>query len=193
MWMLHVPLFVTIKCQGHSTAVLVTPFFMYFRCTRTSLMSLSHSCLLAIKDKSSCLVRLVLLSSCSLAVKIVAGHSLEHLPCFGSQRSTVIGLETVSFLLLQQLPLNHRQHIWGLVHEGLLVRYICAFSSSTYKPSVAAIKLFSNAVVNVQLSNPYNTKVMQHTPQRWLSLLFLSRSLWGPVWEKNSSKERENC
>ena len=111
MWMLHVPLLVTIKWQGHSTAVLMTPFFMYFRCTRTSLMSLSHSCLLAIKDKSSCLVRLELLSSCSWAMKIVAGHSLEHLPCCGSQRSTVIGLETVSFLLLQQLPLNRRQHI----------------------------------------------------------------------------------
>lgn len=163
MWMLHVPLFVTIKCQGHSTAVLMTPFFMYFRCART-LMSLSHYCLLAIKDESCCLVRLVLLSSCSWAMKIVAGHSLEHLPCFGSQRSTVIGLETVSFLLLQQLPLNRRQHIWGLVHEELLVRYICAFSSSTYKLSVAAIKLFSNAVVNVQLSDPYNT--CSTTPQR---------------------------
>ena len=140
----------------------MTPFFMYFRCTRTSLTSLSHYCLLAIKDESCCLVRLVLLSLCSWAKKIVVGHSLEHLPCFGSQRSTVIGLETVSFLLLQQLPLNRRQHIWGLVHEELLVRYICAFSSSTYKPSVAAIKLFSNAVVNVQLSDPYNTCSTHH-------------------------------
>lgn len=44
MWMLHVhctPHCDNKKWQEHSTAVLMTPFFMYFRCTRTNLMS-SH-------------------------------------------------------------------------------------------------------------------------------------------------------
>lgn len=39
---------------------------------------------------------------------------------------------------------------------------MCFFQQHIYKPSAAASKLFSNAVVNVQLSNPYNTCSTHH-------------------------------
>ena len=76
---------------------------IYFGHSRTDLRSLPHSCLLAMTGARSCLERLVSLSSRSM--NIVAGCPLEYLPCFGSQ-----SWETVSFLVLQQWPLNCSQH-----------------------------------------------------------------------------------
>ena len=64
---------------------------IYFGCTRTDFISVSHSCLLAMTGARSCLERQVPLSSWS--INVVAGRPLERLPCFGSQRSS---LETVS-------------------------------------------------------------------------------------------------
>ena len=76
---------------------------IYFGHSRTDLRSLPHSCLLAMTGARSCLERLLSLSSQSM--NIVAGCPLEYLPCFGSQ-----SWETVSFLVLQQWPLNCSQH-----------------------------------------------------------------------------------
>ena len=77
--------------------------FIYFGHSRTDLRSLPHSCLLAMTGARSCLERLLSLSSRSM--NIVAGCPLEYLPCFGSQ-----SWETVSFLVVQQWPLNCSQH-----------------------------------------------------------------------------------
>ena len=64
---------------------------IYFGCTRTDFISLSHSRLLAMTGARSSLERPMPLSSWS--VNVVAGRPLERLPCFGSQRSS---LETMS-------------------------------------------------------------------------------------------------
>ena len=53
--------------------------------------------------------------------------------------------------------------------------YVLFPAAHNYKPSVAAMKLFSNAVVNLQLSDPYNTCSTHHRDD--LSLLFMFRSL----------------
>ena len=76
---------------------------IYFGHSPTDLRSLPHSCLLAMTGARSCLERLLSLSSRSM--NIVAGCPLEYLPCFGSQ-----SWETVSFLVLQQWPLNCSWH-----------------------------------------------------------------------------------
>ena len=89
---------------------------IYFGCTRADFTNLSHSRLLAMTDARSCLERLVSLSR--LVNKhcwLLLGAPFECLPCFGSQRSS---WETVSFLLLQQWPLNCSQHIWRLAEIG---------------------------------------------------------------------------
>ena len=46
-------------------------------------------------------------------LQLVAGRSLAHLPCFGSQRRS---WETISFLLLRQRPC--RWCIWRIVKNG---------------------------------------------------------------------------
>ena len=88
---------------------------IYFGCTYTDLVSLSLAPLSAMTAGSSCLKRLVSSSACSWSTNVVAGRPFERLPCFGSQRSS---WKTISFLLLQQWPLNCRQHIWRLVEIG---------------------------------------------------------------------------
>ena len=72
---------------------------IYFGHSHTDLRSVPHSCLLAMTGARSCPERLVSLPSRSM--NIVAGCPLEYLPCFDSQ-----SWETVSFLVLQQWPLN---------------------------------------------------------------------------------------
>ena len=83
---------------------------IYFGRTRTDFISLSHSGLLAMTDARSCLERPLSLSSWS--INVVFGRPLERLLCFGSQS---VSWETVSFLLLQQWPLNCSRRIWRLV------------------------------------------------------------------------------
>ena len=84
-----------------------------FRAQPQGFISLSHSLLLAMTDARSCLERPVSLSGWSINVD--AGCPLERLPWFGSNRSS---WETVSFLLLQQWPLNCSRRIWRLVEIG---------------------------------------------------------------------------
>ena len=86
---------------------------IYFGHTRTDFISLSHSRVLAMTDARSCLERPLSLSSWS--INVVSGRPLERLLCFGSQS---VSWETVSFLLLQQWPLNYRRRFWRLIETG---------------------------------------------------------------------------
>ena len=83
--------------------------------TRTHLISLPYSRLLATTNGRSYLVRPVSLSS--WLINVVAGPPLENLSFLVSQGSS--WEKTVSFLLLQQRPLNFIRRIWKLVEtEG---------------------------------------------------------------------------
>ena len=83
--------------------------------TRTHLISLPYSRLLATTNGRSYLVRPVSLSS--WLINVVAGPPLENLSFLVGQRSS--WEKTVSFLLLQQRPLNFIRRIWKLVEtEG---------------------------------------------------------------------------
>ena len=78
--------------------------------TRTHLISLPYSRLLATTNGRSYLVRLVSLSS--WLINVVAGPPLENLSFLVGQRSS--WEKTVSFFLLQQRPLNFIRRIWKL-------------------------------------------------------------------------------
>ena len=82
--------------------------------TRTHLISLPYSRLLATTSGRSYLVRPVSLSSWLL--NVVAGLPLENLSFLVVQGSS--WAKTVSFLLLQQRPLNCIPCIWKLVETG---------------------------------------------------------------------------
>ena len=83
--------------------------------TRTHLISLPYSRLLATTNGRSYLVRPVSLSS--WLINVVAGPPLVNLSFLVGQRSS--WEKTVSFLLLQQRPLNFIRRIWKLVEtEG---------------------------------------------------------------------------
>ena len=58
---------------------------IYFGYICTDFISLSHSRVMAIMtDATSCL--------CSRSINVVAGHSLERLPCFGSTEALKKGI-----------------------------------------------------------------------------------------------------
>ena len=118
---------------------------IYFGRTCTDLVSLSHFPLSAMTAGCSCLERPV--SSSSWSTNVVAGRPLERLPSFWSQRRS---WEKISFLLLQQWPLNCSRCIWRLVeigaegpHRALIVQsvqiaintlsYYCSFKTKTAK------------------------------------------------------------
>ena len=81
--------------------------------TRTHLISLPYSRLLATTNGRSYLVRPVSLSS--WLINVVAGPPLENLTFLAQGSSWE---KTVSFLLLQQRPLNYIRRIWKLVETG---------------------------------------------------------------------------
>ena len=78
------------------------------------LISLPYSRLLPTINGRSYLVRPVSLSS--WLINVVAGPPLENLPFVVAQGSS--REKTVSFLLLQQRPLNCIRRIWKLVETG---------------------------------------------------------------------------
>ena len=81
-----------INCKQKGSCIYLS---IYFRCTRTDFINLSHSRLLAMIDARSCLKRLVSLSRLvNKCCWLLLGAPFECLQCFGSQRSS---WETVSF------------------------------------------------------------------------------------------------
>ena len=98
-------------------------------------MSFPHSPLSAMTAGRSCIKRPV--SSSRWSTNVVAWCPLERLLCFGSHRSS---WETISFLLLQQWPLNCSRRIWRLaalipsVKYGLSLLLVLFFAQSFCSP-----------------------------------------------------------